>query len=129
MLSTQPATAHVHTCGPTSSVVVREPLGAQTPSENSQSAPDAKLFVGHGPPPSVVGLTQTPVLKSHGPSPVSPGPSTPPTHVWNVFGSNASKMPSGFVTLSQLSKCPISCCMRTPPSSAAHGTWFCLAAV
>ena len=33
------------------------------------------------------------------------------------------------VTELQTSAWPISCCIRTPPSSAAHGTWFCCFAV
>ena len=34
-----------------------------------------------------------------------------------------------FVTELQTSEWPISCCISTPPSSAAHGTWFCCLAV
>ena len=34
-----------------------------------------------------------------------------------------------FVTELQTSAWPISCCISTPPSSAAHGTWFCCLAV
>jgi hypothetical protein len=33
------------------------------------------------------------------------------------------------VTELQTSAWPISCCIRTPPSSAAHGTWFCCLAL
>ena len=34
-----------------------------------------------------------------------------------------------FVTELQTSPWPISCCMSTPPSSAAQGTWLCCLAV
>src|SRR5713101_6759039 len=61
-----------------------------------------------------------------GPSPVPPG-SMPPMQVQAACWSKEN--PSGVETLEQDSKCPISCCMSTPPSSAAHGTWFCCAAV
>ncbi len=101
---------------------VRGPEGAQMASENSQSPAPA----GHAPPPSVVALAQTPVVKLHGPSPVPPG-SRPPLQVQAACWSNEN--PIGVETLEQDSKCPISCCINTPPSSAAHGTWFCCDAV
>src|SRR6266849_6025917 len=101
---------------------VRGPDGAQMASENSQSPAPA----GQAPPPSVVALVQAPVVKLHGPSPVPPG-SMPPMQVQAACWSKEN--PSGVETLEQDSKCPISCCIRTPPSSAAHGTWFCLEAV
>src|SRR5579884_1585323 len=103
-------------------------------SENSHRLNDPKLSDGHGPPPSVVEPVHLPVRKLHGPSPtVSFGPSIPPLHVWNVFGSNGSSglslTASGFETLAHGSKWPSSVCIRTPPSSAAHGTWFPICAV
>src|SRR5258708_15694014 len=55
---------------------VRGPDGAQIASENSQSPATA----GHAPPPSVVGVVQTPGVKLQGPSPVPPG-SVPPLQV------------------------------------------------
>src|ERR1700758_5085370 len=91
-------------------------------SENSQ----LNEVGGHGPPPSVVALVQTPVLKLHGPSPVPPG-SSPPLQFHEACASKGR--PMGLLTESQDSPCPISCCINTPPSRAAQGTWFCGEAV
>src|ERR1017187_3546327 len=77
-----------------------------------------------------------PVAGLHGPSPVAFLPSLPPLHVWWTFGSmneepseKACEKASWLLTDEQDSPCPISCCMSTPPSSAAHGTWFCCCAL
>src|SRR6516225_5572319 len=117
----------------------RLPLGKQWPSENSHSAPELNLLTGQatGPfRPWVVACWQTAVVGLHGPSPVLPLPSTPPTQVWNTCGSeneepsvNIIEKDCLLVTESQDSPCPISCCMSTPPSSAAQGVWFCCLAV
>src|SRR5258708_14485960 len=90
---------------------VRGPDGAQIASENSQSPAPA----GHAPPPSVVGLVQTPVVKLQAPSPVPPG-SRPPLQVQAACWSNEN--PIGVETLQQDSKGPISSAIRTPPSRA-----------
>ena len=64
------------------------------------------------------------------------GPSEPPTQVSKTFGSLKDWPPakeavygSLLVTELQTSPWPISCSIRTPPSSAAHGTWFWILAV
>src|SRR5712692_10027080 len=120
-------------------VTVLVPCGRQMPSANSQSCPLAKLLLGHaiGPlVPSVVAPLQTPVFGSQPPSPVlcrcREPPSEPPTHVWKVLLSTIR--PGWLIgnlcaSERQTSECPISCCISTPPSSAAHGTMFFLAAV
>src|SRR5215470_11760792 len=117
----------------------RFPLGKHRPSENSHKFPLVKLLDGQptGPcRPWVVACRQTPVVGLHGPSPVLPGPSMPPTQVWNTCGSeneepsvNVIEKGSLLVTDEQDSPWPISCCMSTPPSSAAQGVWFCGLAV
>src|SRR5581483_2866622 len=59
----------------------------------------------------------------------------PPMQVSKSFGSLKVWPPpeneNGSLLVSELqtSAWPISCCIRTPPSSAAHGTWFCCLAV
>ena len=76
--------------GTPSIVTGRVPFWKQLPSANSQFAPLVKSLVGHatGPfGPSVDGFWQMPVFGSHGPSPVWPGPSDPPTQVSKTFGS------------------------------------------
>src|ERR1022692_1030834 len=117
-------------------MTVRLPCWKHSPSENSQRSPLPALLLGQatGPfVPSVVAFWQTPVLVLHGPSPTAFLPSMPPLHVWKTPGS--VKVPPNsligreLVTELQDSKWPISCCMSTPPSSAAHGTWFCFFAV
>src|SRR5215472_9506 len=116
-------------------MAVRLPAGMQFASENSHSAPLAKLLLGQAAPPSVVAVPHTPVLGLHGPSPVEPG-SSPPAQVWNTLGS-LKDWPSGpakwngswLATLEHVSKWPISCCISTPPSRAAQGTWFCCLAL
>src|SRR5712691_1215831 len=115
-------------------VTVLLPFLKQAPSENSQFRPLPALLLGQatGPVvPSVVAFWQTPVLGSHGPSPTAFLPSAPPMQVWNTWLSVKPPKESGnwFATELQDSKWPISCCISTPPSSAAHGTWFCCAAV
>src|SRR5258708_33817034 len=117
----QEATAQFHVVFGSLTPPVRGPEGAQMASENSHSPAPA----GQAVPPSVVGLLQTPVVKLQGPSPVPPG-SRPPLQVHAACWPNEN--PIGGETLEQDSKCPISCCISTPPSSAAHGTWFCLEA-
>src|SRR5215470_2279295 len=117
----------------------RFPLAKHRPSENSHSAPLLNFLTGQatGPcMPWVVACWQTAVVGLHGPSPVLPLPSIPPTQVWNTCGSeneepsvNFIEKESLFVTDEQDSPCPISCCMSTPPSSAAQGVWFCFLAV
>src|SRR5580693_1861895 len=105
-------------------------------SENSHKSPEARLSLGHLAPSSVVAFWQTPVLVLHGPSPTWPLPSNPPTQVCAVVLS-VNVEPSGndsvtgrpFLIEEHGSKCPISCSISTPPSSAAHGTWFCWLAV
>src|SRR5260370_22084655 len=101
---------------------VRGPDGAQMASENSQSPAPA----GHAMPPSVVALVQAPVVKLRGPSPVPPG-SMPPMQVQAACWSK--EHPSRRETLDQDSKCPISCCMSTPPSRPPPGPWFSSSAV
>ena len=63
-------------------VTVRSPFGKQKPSANSHSAPLAGSLVGQavGPVGPCVVAFWHPALE-HGPSPVAPGPSRPPTHV------------------------------------------------
>src|SRR5215475_11822708 len=110
----------------------RFPWGKQLASENSHRVPLAALFVGQatGPlTPWVVAFWQMNVVGSHGPSPVAPAPSWPPLQVWKTFGSEyvepsapVSEKPSWLLTDEQVSPCPISCSMSTPPSSAAHGS-------
>ena len=71
-------------------VTGRVPFWKQLPSANSHSAPLRKLLVEQaaGPfGPWVVAFWQTPVCALHGPSPVCPGPSDPPTQVSKTFGS------------------------------------------
>src|SRR5262252_1610530 len=84
--------------------------------------------------PWVVAFWQTPVVGLHGPSPVVP--SLPPLHVWKTRGSTSeepsekmTEKKSLLLTDAQNSLCPISYCMSTPASSAAHSTWFCFFAV
>jgi hypothetical protein len=72
------------------SVTGRVPFWKQLPSANSQFRPLLESLVGHatGPlGPSVDAFWQMPVFGSHGPSPVLPGPSDPPTQVSKTFGS------------------------------------------
>ena len=94
-----------------------------------------KLSLGHVVPASVLTFWQTPVLGSHGPSPVFPAPSNPPTQVCAVLASlkvwpaGLAVYAIGLASEAHGSKCPISCSISTPPSSAAHGTWFCWLAV
>src|SRR5215471_13094083 len=68
----------------------RFPLAKHLPSENSQSTPLLNLFFGQATGPFwpwVVACWQTAVVGLHGPSPVLPLPSMPPTQVWNTCGS------------------------------------------
>src|SRR5262249_10147448 len=105
--------------------------GMQLPSEYSHSWPLAKLLLGQaiGPVvPSVSAPVQTPVLALQVPSPfLDPAPSLPPRQVSNTCGSVTPNSLIGLLlaSLEQTSACPISCCMSTPPCSAAQGTWFC----
>src|SRR5215472_1711965 len=118
----------------------RLPLGKHLPSENSHSAPGVLNFLtgqATGPcMPWVVACWQTAVVGLHPPSPVLALPSIPPTQVWNTCGSEKEEPSVNFIekeslllTDEQDSPCPISCCMSTPPSSAAQGVWFCCLAV
>src|ERR1051326_5199670 len=87
MLSWQPAIGHENVSVLPFTVVARGPAGMQLASENSHSAPLRKLLLGHVVPASVETFWHTPVAGLHGPSPVDPGPSKPPTQLWNTLGS------------------------------------------
>src|SRR5215471_16606610 len=120
-------------------ITVRVPCGWQNPSANSHSWPLAKLLLGQaiGPVvPSVVAPLQTPVLGLHGPSPRRGWPftlpSVPPMQVSKIFLSTTKPgalSGSLLVSEAQVSPWPISSCISTPPSRAAHGTWYCCLAV
>src|SRR5215469_2212347 len=117
-----------------SRVNVRDPCGTQVPSANSHSCPLSKLLLGQaiGPVvPSVSGLWHRKVLRLHEPSPTLSLPSLLPIQVSKVLGSfrPAAKVGLWWVRDAHTSLCPISCCISTPPSRAAHGTWFGTAAV
>src|SRR5258708_11645230 len=117
----------------------RVPCGTQKPSANSHSWPLVNLLLGEaiGPVgPSVVAPWQTRVFGLHGPSPRRGWrfavPSVPPMQVSEIFLSTmkpGTLSGSLLVSEAQVSEWPISSCISTPPSSAAHGTWFCWLAV
>src|SRR5215831_2028240 len=78
----------------------RFPLGKHRPSENSHSAPELNFLTGQatGPfCPWVVAFWQTNVVGLHGPSPVLPLPSRPPTQVWNTCGSENEEPSVNFI--------------------------------
>src|SRR5436305_5251070 len=70
-------------------VTGRCPAGKHGRSANSQRLPSDASEVGHavGPlNPCVIAFWQLVPARLHGPSPVAPGPSSPPSQVWNTFG-------------------------------------------
>src|ERR1022692_2113667 len=131
-LSAQKLTGAVSLMAFPPTITVLVPCGRQAPSAYSHSWPLAKLLLGQaiGPVvPSVDALRHTPVFGLHPPSPLSfLPPSLPPTQVSETLLSTmmpGSLIGSLWVRELQTSACPISCCISTPPSSAAQGTWFC----
>src|SRR5262249_49244935 len=100
------------------------------PSENSHSLPLVNLLLGHffGPvAPWASAPTHTPVLGLQPPSPFLPLPSLPPMQVSKILVSFTPPPLNGklLASLEQTSEWPVSCCISTPPCSAAQGTWFC----
>ena len=118
-------------------VAVRVPFLKQSPSENSHSMPLPALLVGQatGPlGPRWSECWQMPVVEVARALASGLRPFGPPMQVSKTFGSVKDCRGVGLcgcslVTELQISQWPISCCMSTPPSSAAHGTWFCCLAV